>query len=164
MIAPLNQVGVRRKERRARYVRPASSHRCINVPALGREAQRDGYNCRLNNAAHLALVKRRAPLHGEHAINTTATYSHQPWNKGKLVGQKAPLRLRDIWAFRVRHQIAERTRDLALFDMAIDSKLRACVPLGQPASCDIDQTHTKDAPNQAPVYLRITHNKYVKKL
>lgn len=59
-------------------------------------------------------------------MNTTATYSHQPWNKGKLVGQKAPLRLRDIWAIRVRLQIAGRTRDLALFDLAIDSKLRAC--------------------------------------
>ncbi|MCU1723842.1 tyrosine-type recombinase/integrase [Pseudomonas sp. 5P_5.1_Bac1] len=59
-------------------------------------------------------------------MNTIATYSHQPWNKGKLVGQKAPLRLRDIWAIRVRLQIAERTRDLALFDLAIDSKLRAC--------------------------------------
>jgi len=47
--------------------------------------------------------------------------SRQPWNKGKLVGQKTPLRLRDIWAIRVRLQIAERTRDLA-----IDSKLRAC--------------------------------------
>lgn len=59
-------------------------------------------------------------------MNTTATYSHQPWNKGKLVGQKAPLRLRDIWAIRVRLQIAERARDLALFNLAIDSKLRAC--------------------------------------
>ena len=59
-------------------------------------------------------------------MNTIATYSHQPWNKGKLVGQKAPLRLRDIWAIRVRLQIAERSRDLALFDLAIDSKLRAC--------------------------------------
>ena len=59
-------------------------------------------------------------------MNTTATYSHQPWNRGKLVGQKAPLRLRDIWAIRVRLQIAERARDLALFDLAIDSKLRAC--------------------------------------
>lgn len=59
-------------------------------------------------------------------MNTTATYSHQPWNKGKLVGQKAPLRLRDIWAIRVRLQIADRARDLALFDLAIDSKLRAC--------------------------------------
>lgn len=55
-----------------------------------------------------------------------ATCSRQPWNKGKLVGQKAPLRLRDIWVIRVRLQIAERTRDLALFDLAIDSKLRAC--------------------------------------
>ncbi|HBP1970703.1 integrase [Pseudomonas aeruginosa] len=59
-------------------------------------------------------------------MNTIATYSHQPWSKGKLVGQKAPLRLRDIWAIRVRLQIAERTRGLALFDLAIDSKLRAC--------------------------------------
>lgn len=43
-----------------------------------------------------------------------------------LVGQKAPLRLRDIWAIRVRLQISDKTRDLALFDLAIDSKLRAC--------------------------------------
>lgn len=59
-------------------------------------------------------------------MNTTATHSHQPWNQGKLVGQKAPLRLRDIWAIRVRLQLAEKTRDLALFNLAIDSKLRAC--------------------------------------
>jgi integrase len=55
-----------------------------------------------------------------------ATYSHQPWNKGKLVRQKAPLRVRDIWAIRVRLQLAEKTRDLALFNLAIDSKLSAC--------------------------------------
>ena len=53
-------------------------------------------------------------------------YSRQSWNKGKLVGQNTPLRLRDIWAIRVRLQIAETTRDLALFYLAIDSKLRAC--------------------------------------
>lgn len=58
-------------------------------------------------------------------MNIVATCSRQPWNKGRLVGQKAPLRLRDIWAIRVRLQIAENTRDLALFDLAIDSKLRA---------------------------------------
>lgn len=51
---------------------------------------------------------------------------HQPWYKGKLVGQKTPLRLRDIWAIRVRLQLRSTTRDLALFDLAIDSKLRAC--------------------------------------
>jgi integrase len=59
-------------------------------------------------------------------MSTITTNSHQPWNKGKLVGQKAPLRLNDIWAIRVRLQVAEETRDLALFDLAIDSKLRAC--------------------------------------
>jgi site-specific recombinase XerC len=50
----------------------------------------------------------------------------QPWNKGKLVGQKAPFKLKEIWAIRVRLQIFCRTRELALFDLGIDSKLRAC--------------------------------------
>jgi integrase len=59
-------------------------------------------------------------------MNTIARYRHQPWNKGKLVGQKAPLRVRDIRAIRVRLQLAEKTGDLALFNLAIDSKLRAC--------------------------------------
>jgi hypothetical protein len=52
--------------------------------------------------------------------------SHEPWNKGKLVGQKAPLKLKDIWAIRVRLQLTDQIRNLALFDLAIDSKLRAC--------------------------------------
>lgn len=47
-----------------------------------------------------------------------------PWNKGKLIGQKAPLKLKDIWAIRIHLQMASRTRDLALFNLAIDSKLR----------------------------------------
>jgi len=59
-------------------------------------------------------------------MNTIARNRHQPWNKGKLIGQKAPLRVRDIWAIRVRLQLAEKTRDLALFNLTIDSKLRAC--------------------------------------
>lgn len=59
-------------------------------------------------------------------MNIIATWSRQPWNNGKLVGQKIPLRLGDISAIRVRLQIAEKTRDLALFGLAIDSKLRAC--------------------------------------
>jgi site-specific recombinase XerC len=51
---------------------------------------------------------------------------HIPWNKGKLVGQKAPLRISEIWAIRVRLEIFGRLRDLALFNLAIDSKLRGC--------------------------------------
>ncbi len=51
---------------------------------------------------------------------------HEPWNKGKLIGQKAPLKLKDIWAIRIRLQLGHKVRDLALFNLAIDSKLRAC--------------------------------------
>lgn len=49
-----------------------------------------------------------------------------PWNKSRLVGQKTPLKLREIWAIRVRLQLRGKLRDLALFNLAIDSKLRAC--------------------------------------
>jgi hypothetical protein len=56
----------------------------------------------------------------------SATSIRVPWNKGKLVGQKAPFKLKEIWAIRVRLQIASRCRDLALFNLAVDSKLRAC--------------------------------------
>jgi hypothetical protein len=48
-----------------------------------------------------------------------------PWNEGKLVGQKKPLKLKEIWAIRIRLQIANNCKELALFNLAIDSKLRA---------------------------------------
>jgi integrase len=51
---------------------------------------------------------------------------HEPWNKGKLVGQKPPLKLKDIWAIRIHLQRDQRIRDLALFNLAVDSKLRGC--------------------------------------
>ena len=56
--------------------------------------------------------------------------NYVPWNKGKLAGQKLPLKLQEIWAIRIRLQIANSHRDLALFNLAIDSKLRACDLLG----------------------------------
>lgn len=49
-----------------------------------------------------------------------------PWNKGKLVGQKHPLKLKEIWEIRIRLQLADDKRGLALFNLAIDSKLRGC--------------------------------------
>lgn len=58
-----------------------------------------------------------------------------PWNKGKIVGQKAPRKLKDIWAIRVLRQLNHRTRELALFDLGLDSKLRAC---------DLVNLHVKD--------------------
>ncbi len=50
----------------------------------------------------------------------------EAWNKGKLVGQKPPLKPKDIWAIRIHLQNAHAVRDLALFNLAIDSKLRGC--------------------------------------
>jgi len=49
-----------------------------------------------------------------------------PWNKGKLMGQKLPLSMQEIWSIRIRLQSIGNLRDLALFNLAIDSKLRAC--------------------------------------
>jgi integrase len=49
-----------------------------------------------------------------------------PWNKGKLIGSRPPLRPKHIWAIRTKLQIDKQVRDLALFNLAIDSKLRGC--------------------------------------
>jgi hypothetical protein len=53
-----------------------------------------------------------------------------PWNKGKLLGQKPPLKLKENWAIRIRLQLEHRARELALFNLAIDSKLRGCDLVG----------------------------------
>jgi hypothetical protein len=52
--------------------------------------------------------------------------SRPPWNKGRLIGQKRPLLPRQVWAIRARLELADNLRDLALFNLAIDSKLRGC--------------------------------------
>ncbi|WP_137896325.1 tyrosine-type recombinase/integrase [Ramlibacter sp. 2FC] len=58
------------------------------------------------------------------AITTSAR--REPWNKGKLVGQKAPLKPKDIWAIRLCLQMQRRIKELALFNLGFDSKLRGC--------------------------------------
>ena len=70
---------------------------------------------------------------------------HTPWNKGKLVGQKPPLKLKEIWTIRIRLQLAGNIRDLALFNLAIDSKLR---------SCDLVKIRVKDIANGITVSSR----------
>ncbi len=57
---------------------------------------------------------------------TNAKLPHVPWNKGKIIGQKPPLKPKHVWAIRTRLQMDGRTRDLAMFNLAIDSKLRGC--------------------------------------
>jgi integrase len=59
-------------------------------------------------------------------VNATSAPQRVPWNKGNLTGAKPPLRPKHVWAIRTRLQIEGRTRDLAMFKLAIDSKLRGC--------------------------------------
>jgi len=86
----------------------------------------------------------------------------EPWNKGKVVGQKAPFKLRDIWALRVRLQMEGRVRELALFNLGIDSKLRGCdlVALRVRDVCHGDQVASRaivmQQKTQRPVQFEIT--------
>ena len=62
-------------------------------------------------------------------MDNTARQTHrprEPWNKGKLVGQKTPFKLKEVWAIRVWLQLEHRTKELALFDLGLDSKFRSC--------------------------------------
>jgi hypothetical protein len=74
-----------------------------------------------------------------------AVKNKAPWNKGKLAGQKPPLKLKEIWVIRIRLQISKQIRDLALFNLAIDSKLR---------SCDLVKIHVRDIAHGATVSRR----------
>lgn len=85
-----------------------------------------------------------------------------PWNKGKIVGQKAPFKLKDIWSLRVRLQLENRVRELAFFNLGIDGKLRGCdlVALKVRDVCHGDQMATRaivmQHKTQRPVQLEIT--------
>ena len=62
----------------------------------------------------------------ENEIADTASPKRIPWNKGKLVGPRPPLRQKHVWAIRTMLQMERQVRELALFNLAIDSKLRGC--------------------------------------
>ena len=78
---------------------------------------------------------------------------HRPWNKGRLTGQKPPLKLNEVWAIRIRLQMEGRVRDLALFNLAIDSKLRACDLVGLRVR---DVMHGQDIVTRAIILQRKT--------
>lgn len=86
----------------------------------------------------------------------------QSWNKGKLTGSKPPLQPRHVWAIRTRLQLAERTRDLALFNLAIDSKLRGCDVVSlrvedvAPHGYAIDRATVRQKKTGRPVKFEIT--------
>ena len=90
------------------------------------------------------------------------TSKYRPWNKNKLIGQKPPLKLKEIWAIRIRLQLSENHRQLAMFNLAIDSKLRSC-DLVQLRVCDISHGNTivkramiMQQKTQQPVQFEIT--------
>ena len=95
-------------------------------------------------------------------LNDTTQEPFVPWNKGRVTGQKPPLKPREVWAIRVRLQISDRVRDLALFNLAIDSKLRGCdlVHLRVEDVMQGDQVRTRALVSQrktgAPVQFEIT--------
>jgi integrase len=84
---------------------------------------------------------------------THVSSEYRPWNKGRLTGQKPPLKLNEIWAIRIRLQMNHRIRDLALFNLAIDSKLRACDLVGL-GVCDV--MHGKSIVKRAMILQRKT--------
>ena len=84
------------------------------------------------------------------------------WNRGRIMGQKRPLQPKHVWAIRVRLELAENIRDLALFNMAIDSKLRGC-DLVRLLVCDVfvagrgkERTSILQSKTKQPVQFEIT--------
>ena len=86
----------------------------------------------------------------------------EPWNKGKIVGQKAPFKVKDVWALRAYLKVDSRIRELALFNLGIDSKLRGCDPVSLKVRdvCHGDQVASRATvlqhKTQRPVQFEIT--------
>src|SRR5262245_56673675 len=86
----------------------------------------------------------------------------QPWNKGKLTEAKPPLSPKHVWAVRTRLQLLKRFRDLALFNLAIDSKLRGCDLVGlriaevAPHGCAVDRASVRQLKTGRAVRFEVT--------
>src|SRR2546421_11273224 len=74
----------------------------------------------------LASVPEPRSMTMQDQVNAVPAPKRVPWNKGKLTGAKPPLRPKHVWSIRTKLQIEGRARDLAMFNLAIDSKLRGC--------------------------------------
>jgi len=96
----------------------------------------------------------------ENPLPTVPKYC--PWNKGKLIGQKPPLRPKHVWSIRTKLQVEGRTRDLAIFNLAIDSKLRGCDVVAlkvddvAPSGYAIDRATVRQKKTGRPVRFELT--------
>src|SRR5215813_12599557 len=85
-----------------------------------------------------------------------------PWNKGKLTGAKPPLRSKHVWAIRAKLQLDGHTRDLAMFNLAIDSKLRGCDVVAlkvedvAPNGYSVDRATVRQRKTGQPVRFEVT--------
>jgi integrase len=98
----------------------------------------------------------------DHQNPTLPAPKRTPWNKGKLIGAKPPLLARHVWSIRTRLQIEGRTRDLAMFNLAIDSKLRGCDLVGMkvedvaPNGCALARATVRQRKTGHPVRFELT--------
>ena len=98
----------------------------------------------------------------DNANSELQTPKRIPWNKGKLTGANPPLRQKHVWAIRTKLQIEQRTRDLALFNLAIDSKLRGCDVVAikvedvAPNGYSVDRASVRQRKTGRPVRFELT--------
>jgi integrase len=110
----------------------------------------------------------------DHLNPFAAGPNRMPWNKGKLIGAKPPLRPKHVWSIRTKLQVAKRTRDLAMFNLAIDSKLRGCDVVAlkvedvTPSGYTVDRATVRQKKTGHPVKFELTEltrqavNDYIK--
>jgi integrase len=93
---------------------------------------------------------------------TATTAACVPWNKGKIIGAKPPLRPKHVWSIRTKLQVEGRIRDLALFNLAIDSKLRGCDVVAlkvddiAPSGYTVDRATVRQKKTGRPVKFELT--------
>jgi integrase len=98
----------------------------------------------------------------DHDDPIPSTSKRSVWNKGKLIGAKPPLQPRHVWSIRTKLQVEGRTRDLAMFNLAIDSKLRGCDVIAlkvddiAPSGYAIDRATVRQKKTGQPVKFELT--------
>ena len=96
------------------------------------------------------------------AAATPSVSGPAPWNKGRLIGAKPPLRPKHVWTIRTKLQVEHRTRDLAMFNLAIDSKLRGCDVVAlkvedvAPYGVALDRANVRQRKTGQPVRFELT--------
>ena len=83
------------------------------------------FRCHPSGMLRVSVTEPRS-MAMQDQVNASPKPQGAPWNKGKLTGAKPPLRPKHVWSIRTKLQIEGRARDLAMFNLAIDSKLRGC--------------------------------------